>query len=260
MPPAAQRTLLAQLAQAGARLRYHGDFDWPGLRIANYVMRTWEARPWRFMPRDYEAAATDAPHTRRDLDGAGVEASWDAAVAPAMRRHGVAIAEVAGAASLLEDLGRPRPGRSEKALRYSLVHSSRLFCFSRHSKCALQKHLPSIEPRFAELRRAIASVMCACLVRLWTAATRRAAIWICLSSPLAKRRCLTLAQFVMSSNNFWAYRWMCLRLAACRTNSVSAFSMKQCRYDQSRSVAIARLFGPYPRSRGAYRRIHSRHD
>lgn len=49
MPAAAQRTLLAQLAQAGARLRYHGDFDWAGLRIANHVMRTWEARPWRFM-------------------------------------------------------------------------------------------------------------------------------------------------------------------------------------------------------------------
>ncbi len=107
MPPAAQRTLLAQLAQAGARLRYHGDFDWAGLRIANYVMRTWEARPWRFMARDYEAAATDAPHTRRDLDGAGVEAAWDDALAPAMRRQGVAIAEEAVAASLLEDLGQP---------------------------------------------------------------------------------------------------------------------------------------------------------
>ena len=107
MPAAAQRSLLVQLAQAGARLRYHGDFDWAGLRIANYVMRTWEARPWRFMARDYEAAATDAPHTRRDLDGAGVEAAWDDALAPAMRRQGVAIAEEAVAASLLEDLGQP---------------------------------------------------------------------------------------------------------------------------------------------------------
>jgi len=61
IPAAAQRTLLAQLAQAGARLRYHGDFDWAGLRIANHVMRTGQARPWRFMARDYEAAATDAP-------------------------------------------------------------------------------------------------------------------------------------------------------------------------------------------------------
>ena len=107
MPAAAQRTLLAQLAQAGAQLRYHGDFDWPGLRIANHVMRTWEARPWRFMARDYEAAATDAPQARHALNVTGVEAAWDDALAPAMRRHGVAIAEEAVAASLLEDLGRP---------------------------------------------------------------------------------------------------------------------------------------------------------
>jgi hypothetical protein len=33
MPSAAQQTLLAQLAAAGARLRYHGDFDWAGLVI-----------------------------------------------------------------------------------------------------------------------------------------------------------------------------------------------------------------------------------
>ncbi|MCL2429569.1 MAG: TIGR02679 family protein, partial [Alphaproteobacteria bacterium] len=39
MPAAAQRTLLSQLAKEGARLRYHGDFDWPGVRIANHVMR-----------------------------------------------------------------------------------------------------------------------------------------------------------------------------------------------------------------------------
>ena len=93
-------------AKASSLLRYHGDFDWPGLRIANHVMRTWEARPWRFMAGDYEAAATDAPHARHDLDGAGATASWDDALAPAMRRHGVAIAEEAVAASLLEDLGR----------------------------------------------------------------------------------------------------------------------------------------------------------
>ena len=39
MPGAAQRCLLSQLAEAGARLCYHGDFDWPGLRIGNHVMR-----------------------------------------------------------------------------------------------------------------------------------------------------------------------------------------------------------------------------
>lgn len=48
MPAAAQQCLLAQLARAGAQLRYHGDFDWPGLHIGNHVMREHGAAPWRF--------------------------------------------------------------------------------------------------------------------------------------------------------------------------------------------------------------------
>ena len=35
MPSAAQQVRLTQLSRAGAILRYHGDFDWPGLRIGN---------------------------------------------------------------------------------------------------------------------------------------------------------------------------------------------------------------------------------
>ncbi len=104
MPAAAQRTLLRQLARAGARLRYHGDFDWPGVQIANHVIRTWGADPWRFGAPDYEAAAASAPHTRRDLTNACVVASWDAALAPAMQRVGLAIAEEAVATSLVGDL------------------------------------------------------------------------------------------------------------------------------------------------------------
>ncbi len=104
MPAAAQRTLLTQLVQAGARLRYHGDFDWPGVRIANHVMRIWSAQAWRFGALDYEAAVVRASHSRRDLADAPVAASWDRALAAAMQRHGLAIAEEAVAASLLEDL------------------------------------------------------------------------------------------------------------------------------------------------------------
>jgi len=40
MPAAAQRVLLEQLAAANATLYYHGDFDWPGVTIANFVMRS----------------------------------------------------------------------------------------------------------------------------------------------------------------------------------------------------------------------------
>jgi len=106
MPAAAQRCLLTQLARAGARLRYHGDFDWPGLHIANHVMRAYAAQPWRFGTADYQAAVASLPQVDHRLTGKPVAAAWDAALAPAMQAHGLAIAEEALAAHLLQDLAR----------------------------------------------------------------------------------------------------------------------------------------------------------
>ena len=40
MPAASQRAVLSQMVCAGARLRYHGDFDWPGIAIGNAVVET----------------------------------------------------------------------------------------------------------------------------------------------------------------------------------------------------------------------------
>lgn len=51
MPGAAQRALLSQLATAGERLWYHGDFDWPGIGMANLVLREHSARQWRMSAR-----------------------------------------------------------------------------------------------------------------------------------------------------------------------------------------------------------------
>lgn len=104
MPAAAQRTLLAQLAAAGAHLYYHGDFDWPGIAIANHVMRTYGARPWRFGAADYRAALPVVPRRGHRLAGTPVAAAWDANLAPAMREAGVAVAEESLATSLLADL------------------------------------------------------------------------------------------------------------------------------------------------------------
>jgi uncharacterized protein (TIGR02679 family) len=104
MPAAAQRTLLTQLKHTGARLMYHGDFDWPGLQIGNHMMHTWQAQPWRFGAMDYEAAVTSAPLARHNLSNACVAASWDTDLKPIMQRCGIAIAEEAVAASLIEDL------------------------------------------------------------------------------------------------------------------------------------------------------------
>lgn len=104
MPAAAQRTVLAQLAQAGATLRYHGDFDWAGLRIGNHVMREHGASPWRFGAADYQVALGAAPSPGRLMQEAAVEASWDEALAAAMRMALQAIDEEMVAEQLLQDL------------------------------------------------------------------------------------------------------------------------------------------------------------
>jgi len=104
MPSAAQRTLLAQLQKSGARLHYHGDFDWPGIGIANFVIRTWQAAPWRLTASDYETAARASFHARHSLGAISVAATWDMLLTPTMQEHGIAIAEEAVADTLLADL------------------------------------------------------------------------------------------------------------------------------------------------------------
>jgi len=104
MPAAAQHCLLSQLAEGGARLLYHGDFDWPGLRIGNYVMREFGAEPWRFSVTDYIAAVRAVSNSRHPLQGKAAEAAWDMALASAMQQHRLAVAEEALASSLLQDL------------------------------------------------------------------------------------------------------------------------------------------------------------
>ncbi|WP_305825741.1 TIGR02679 family protein [Massilia brevitalea] len=116
MPAAAQRALLLQLARAGARLHYHGDFDWPGIAIANTVVETFAARPWRFGAHDYRAALEGNALATRALAGAAVDARWDRALAVAMQAHGRAIDEEALAHILMPDLDirlkRALPGTS----------------------------------------------------------------------------------------------------------------------------------------------------
>ncbi|MDB5973070.1 MAG: hypothetical protein JWQ90_5520 [Hydrocarboniphaga sp.] len=98
MPSAAQRTLLDQLSAAGALLRYHGDFDWPGITIGNFVMRRFGARPWRFAAADYRG------RSGKPLGSGAVAASWDQELVVAMSSAGYRLHEEAVAELLLEDL------------------------------------------------------------------------------------------------------------------------------------------------------------
>ena len=104
MPAAAQRTILLQLAAAGARLRYHGDFDWPGIAIANTVVDMVGAVPWRFDAADYCAALERNIGASRPLAGNPVQARWGSALTAAMQAQGRAIDEEALAGELLGDL------------------------------------------------------------------------------------------------------------------------------------------------------------
>jgi uncharacterized protein (TIGR02679 family) len=102
MPSAAPQTLLAQLAAGGARLRYHGDFDWAGLTIGNFVMREFGAEPWRFGTADYLAATAEQGIALRG--GKHVVAQWDHGLTDAMTARGVVVHEEGVAEMLIRDL------------------------------------------------------------------------------------------------------------------------------------------------------------
>lgn len=107
MPGAAQQALLRQLATCGARLRYHGDFDWAGLAIGNFIARTFGTAPWAFGAADYLSACAGIsrernPHT--PLSGERIEAIWDDGLAGEMAERGIAVHEEALADTLLKDL------------------------------------------------------------------------------------------------------------------------------------------------------------
>lgn len=58
-PSMAVRLLLSQLLDSGATVRYHGDFDGPGLSICRR-MAEFGLQPWRMDVKDYESAVDDA--------------------------------------------------------------------------------------------------------------------------------------------------------------------------------------------------------
>lgn len=102
-PNHAARTLLARLLRHGAEILYHGDFDWPGLHIANALRETVPFRPWRFSAADYrKALAPDGD--RPELRGRPVAARWDDELGRAMTEAGVAVEEETVLADLIEDL------------------------------------------------------------------------------------------------------------------------------------------------------------
>jgi len=94
--------LLRQLRDAGARVRYHGDFDPAGLTIARRVMAEGAAEAWRYGTDDYRAAEPGVP-----FSGEPGPTPWCPGLAGAMRDSGRAVHEEAVFDSLALDLGCP---------------------------------------------------------------------------------------------------------------------------------------------------------
>ena len=102
-PSTAFHRLAGAITAVGGRLRYHGDFDWPGIAIANFVIRRHNATPWRLSAADYrEAVREDADHVK--LSGPPQPTPWDPALADAMAAAGRAVYEESVADPLIADL------------------------------------------------------------------------------------------------------------------------------------------------------------
>jgi len=101
-PSLAVWRLLDRLAGDGARLAYHGDFDWGGIRIANSLCERTAWSPWRFDTAAYLAAK--AAVTGGELTGRPVDAAWDPVLGTTLARHAVRIEEEQVLGELIDDL------------------------------------------------------------------------------------------------------------------------------------------------------------
>lgn len=96
--------VLRRLVDDGATVRYHGDFDWPGIAITGRVLAA-GGRPWRMGATDYlEAMAMLPSDARLDLVGTPIPTPWDEQLADVMARHRIAVHEEAILPILLADL------------------------------------------------------------------------------------------------------------------------------------------------------------
>jgi uncharacterized protein (TIGR02679 family) len=102
-PKTGGRMLLDHLTKAGCELRYHGDFDWDGVRIANTITQVHGATSWQFGASDYSAASKG----EWSLAGLPATPSWDPQLGELMAQVGKCVHEEILLESLLGDLASP---------------------------------------------------------------------------------------------------------------------------------------------------------
>jgi uncharacterized protein (TIGR02679 family) len=110
-PSTAFHRLATAIAITGGKLAYHGDFDWPGIAIANRIITRHGAHPWRFATADYEAAIkNNADYV--SLAGTPQPTPWAPTLAAAMTAHDCAVYEESVADELITDLA-PNAGAGD---------------------------------------------------------------------------------------------------------------------------------------------------
>jgi uncharacterized protein (TIGR02679 family) len=101
-PTDAVRVLLSQLADSGATLRYHGDFDHEGAAIFRHLEREVGVVAWRYGPADYEAALI--ANSGRELPAIPTTPRGPSGLEHALEAEGRAVAEELVVDRLLTDL------------------------------------------------------------------------------------------------------------------------------------------------------------
>jgi uncharacterized protein (TIGR02679 family) len=104
MPKHVTGVLLSLLADGGAAIRAHADFDVGGIAVVSHLRAVHGVAPWRFGRRDYLDALA---RPTRPLDGTVGSTPWDESLAATMNDTGRAIHEEALLDTLLADLHRP---------------------------------------------------------------------------------------------------------------------------------------------------------
>lgn len=104
MPSTAALVALDGLVAAGHRVRYHGDFDWRGLAIADVLFRKVPSSvPWRYDACAYRRARHGGLGTV-PLAGRIAASPWDPDLALVMAASGVAVYEEQVVDELVDDL------------------------------------------------------------------------------------------------------------------------------------------------------------
>ncbi len=127
-PSTAFDLLLDALARHGCEFAYHGDFDWPGIRIATGIRARHGAATWRMGSADYRAAVSTLGSVELPgLEGDALPTPWDPELRHAMVDARRSVFEESVVETLLEDLAvvrAPKPsGQARGSIREVLALS-----------------------------------------------------------------------------------------------------------------------------------------